>query len=94
MAAGRRGRLGVAGDPGGDERRLLPPRLFMLFLIGCVVFAYPALWPMSPGVRLVGIPVLFVYLFVAWAAFIAALGLLIESATRSDSPPAPPGEEP
>jgi hypothetical protein len=61
-----------------DRSRLLGPRLVVLFLAGCVLFGYPILGLFSRPERVAGIPLLFVYVFVAWAAFIAALAWLVD----------------
>ncbi len=64
-------------------QRLLAPRLILLFLAGCLLFATPALWPTGHAAmtRIGGVPVLYVALFAAWAVFIGVLGWLVESAT-------------
>ncbi len=80
-----RPRRADAGMPGGHSR-LLTPRLAVLFLAGCMLFGTPVLWPVAPGARILGLPLLFVYLFVAWGAFIAALAWLLESGTRGAPP--------
>jgi hypothetical protein len=69
--------------------RLLAPRLVVLFGIGCLIFATPALWPARAQARVGGVPLLYVVLFGAWAAFIAGVGWLVESAARR--PPQEPG---
>jgi Zn-dependent protease len=68
-------------------QRLLAPRLVLLFLAGCLLFATPALWPTghSAMTRIGGVPVLYVALFAAWALYIGVLGWLAESSVR---PPA------
>ena len=74
------------------RHRLLAPRLVLLFLAGCLLFGSPALWPTGSlaATRIGGVPLLYVALFAAWAAFIGALGWLAESATRPPAPDAPP----
>ena len=58
--------------------RLLGPRLVVLFLAGCLAFGHPFVGLFSRPERIAGIPALFVYLFAAWAIFIAVLALLID----------------
>jgi len=72
-----------AAEPAAaDERRLLAPRLAALFAAGCLLFNHPILGLFSRPVRVFGLPLLFVYLFAAWALFIAALAWLVESGGR------------
>src|SRR5258706_13358869 len=84
------GKRPVARSPGrrlpDSRHRLLAPRLVLLFLVGCLLFATPALWPVgaTARARVGGVPVLYVALFAAWLLFIAVLGWLVESATRRD----------
>ena len=61
-----------------EPDRLLGPRLLALFLGGCLLFGYPILGLVSRSASLAGIPVLYVYLFVVWALFIALLAWLVE----------------
>jgi hypothetical protein len=60
------------------SHRLLGPRLLVLFLAGCLAFGHPFVGLFSGPERIAGIPALFVYLFAAWALFIAVLALLID----------------
>jgi hypothetical protein len=53
-------------------------RLAALCLLGFVLFGYPLLAVFNVPVMLFGIPVLYVYFFVAWGALIALLALVIE----------------
>jgi hypothetical protein len=52
-------------------------RLVSLFALGLVLFNPPALW-LFVGATLFGWPLLFVYLFFAWAALIAMIALTVE----------------
>ena len=61
-----------------EPDRLLSPRLLALFLGGCLLFGYPILGLVSRSASLAGIPVLYVYLFVVWALFIALIAWLVE----------------
>ena len=71
-------------------------RLVALFLLGCVLFNYPLMAIFSVDGRFLGIPVLFAYLFGAWAALIALIVLVSERgaegprAARDSKPAAPP----
>jgi hypothetical protein len=53
-------------------------RLVALFLLGSLLFNYPLLSLFASDSRLWGIPLVYVYLFVAWAALIGAMALIIE----------------
>lgn len=80
-----------------DENRC-GERLVALFLLGMVLFN-----PLVVGVfdvgsesSLLGIPTLFLFLFVAWAVLIGLIAVVAESAPRNSiqpSPPARPGAE-
>ena len=63
-------------------QRLLPARLVLLALAGFLLFGYPFLAVFSRAERVAGIPVLYVYLFAAWAAFIAAIAWLVDAGGR------------
>jgi hypothetical protein len=64
------------------SQRLLPPRLILLTLAGCLLFGYPFLAVFSQALRVAGIPLLYVYLFVAWALFIVVLARLVDPGGR------------
>lgn len=53
-------------------------RIVSLFLLGCLLFNYPMLALFNVGATAAGIPVLYVYLFVAWAVTIALAAVVIE----------------
>ncbi len=52
-------------------------RLVGLFALGLVLFNPPVLW-LFAGATLFGWPLLFVYLFCAWAALTAMVALTVE----------------
>ena len=54
------------------------PRLATLFLLGCLLFNYPLMYVFSIDGRLFGVPILFAYLFAAWAGLIALVALVAE----------------
>ena len=61
------------------HRRILTgERLVAVFLCGCVLFNYPLLSLFDRGVAFFGIPVLFAYVFAAWAGLIAVMAWVIE----------------
>ncbi len=53
-------------------------RLVAVFLLGCVLLNYPILYLFNRPVGVFGIPLLYVYVFGAWAVLIALLIWLIE----------------
>jgi len=53
-------------------------RLTALFLLGCLLFNDPVLSLFSNGTDIFGIPLLYAYIFTAWAALIALIALVIE----------------
>ncbi len=53
-------------------------RLLALFLLGCLLFNYPMLALFNVRASLLGIPLLYAYLFAAWALLIALLALVME----------------
>ena len=52
-------------------------RLFCLFLAALLLFNYPLLAVFSGPGSVLGIPVLYAYLFAAWLAVIALAALLV-----------------
>lgn len=63
-------------------------RLVALFALGVLLFTYPLLALFNGGGSVFGLPVLYAYLFSAWAVLI----LLLSLATRSRSGAARPRE--
>lgn len=61
----------------GHERR--GQRLIALFVLGCVLFNYPVLSLFNVVAMAFGVPVLYAYLFAAWALLIALMALAAES---------------
>jgi hypothetical protein len=53
-------------------------RLTALALLGLLLFNYPLLAVFNVPGTLLGIPVLYAYFFLAWAALIALMALVIE----------------
>ena len=54
-------------------------RFVALCLLGVLLFNYPILALFNVPGTVLGVPVLYVYMFVAWAALIAAMAWLAES---------------
>ncbi|MBA2352235.1 MAG: hypothetical protein ACR2FI_02310 [Burkholderiales bacterium] len=55
-------------------------RLVVLFFFGVLLFNYPLLYIFNQSSDVIGIPLLYTYIFVAWALLIAAFAYVIESA--------------
>ena len=55
------------------------PRLAALFLLGCLLFNYPLLALFNVRASVLGVPLLYAYLFFAWAMLIALVALAIEA---------------
>ncbi len=53
-------------------------RLGALFIIGCLLFNYPLLFLFNSVTELLGIPLLYAYIFGAWATLIGVMALVIE----------------
>jgi predicted permease len=53
-------------------------RLVALFVLGCLLFNYPLLALFNRDATLGGVPVLYLYVFAAWALLIALLALVVE----------------
>jgi len=54
-------------------------RFVALCMLGMLLFNYPILALFNVSGVLLGVPVLYVYMFVAWAALIALLAWIAES---------------
>ena len=53
-------------------------RLVALFVLGCVLFNFPLLALFNLPGTVFGVPILYAYVFVAWAALIALMAWVIE----------------
>jgi hypothetical protein len=53
-------------------------RLVALFALGCVLFSVTLLGLFSAGETVFGVPLLYAYLFGAWAVLIALMALVVE----------------
>ena len=54
-------------------------RLIALFVLGCLLFNYPVLSLFNVPAVAFGVPVLYAYIFIAWAALIAMMAYVAES---------------
>ena len=53
-------------------------RLIALFIFGCVLFNFPILALFNVRGTLLGVPVLYAYIFIAWALLIALMAWAAE----------------
>ena len=53
-------------------------RLVGLFLLGCLLFNYPLLAVANVRATLLGVPVLYAYLFAAWGLLIVLVAFIME----------------
>ena len=53
-------------------------KLACLFMLGCLLFNYPLLALFNLPASVFGVPLLYAYLFVAWAALIALVAIVME----------------
>ena len=59
-------------------------RLAAVFLLGVVLFNYPVLALFDRAASFLGMPLVFVYLFLAWAVLIGLLAWVVERSERSE----------
>ncbi len=72
---------------------IMSERLISLFLLGVLLFSPPFLLIFDLPETALGIPVLYLFLFVAWFSLIILTALTIESAGRSRAEPEPDGAD-
>jgi hypothetical protein len=53
-------------------------RLAALFLLGCLLLNYPLVSLFAGTAQIFGVPLLYVYVFVAWALVIGLIALVVE----------------
>ena len=61
-----------------NRSRLTGQRLAAVFLLGCALLDYPLLSLFDRPGEVFGVPLLYAYLFVAWAVLIALMAAVIE----------------
>lgn len=54
-------------------------RLIALFILGCVLFNYPVLSLFNVATEVFGVPVLYMYIFTAWALLVGLMALVVET---------------
>jgi hypothetical protein len=53
-------------------------RLVGLFLLGCLLFSYPLLAVFNVRATVLGVPLLYAYLFAAWTLLIVLVAAIME----------------
>ncbi|MGA8050608.1 MAG: hypothetical protein WCA09_10600 [Burkholderiales bacterium] len=61
-----------------DQLERRAQRLVALCMLGLVLFNYPVLAIFNVPGSVLGIPILYAYIFAAWAALIALMALVVE----------------
>ena len=61
-----------------QERERKGQRLIALFILGCVLFNYPVLSLFNVASEVFGVPVLYAYIFVAWALLVTLMALTVQ----------------
>jgi hypothetical protein len=59
--------------------------LVALFLLGALLLAPPLLIIFNKATRILGIPTLYLYLFVVWTTLIALVAVIVEPRDREDN---------
>ena len=54
-------------------------RLIALFIFGCLLFNYPVLSLFNVPADVFGVPVLYAYIFAAWATLVVLMALVVEA---------------
>ena len=60
------------------HRAIQAQRLVALFVLGCLLFSFPLLSLFNVAGTVLGIPILYAYLFGVWIGFIALMMLIVE----------------
>ena len=62
-----------------DNRDSKGQRLIALFILGCLLFNYPILSLFNVAAEFVGVPVLYAYIFAAWALLVTLMAFVVET---------------
>jgi hypothetical protein len=68
------------------HRTLVAQRLIALFVLGWLLFNYPLLALFNDARTWLGLPLLYGYLFAAWALFIALIAVIVEQGASRKTP--------
>lgn len=61
-----------------NHSRLTAQRLVALFLLGCLLFNFPLLALFNQGGEVLGIPLLYAYIFGVWLTLIGLMAFVAE----------------
>jgi predicted permease len=61
-----------------NRSRLVAQRLVALFLLGCLLFNFPLLALFNKSGEVLGIPLLYAYIFFVWLALIVLMAVATE----------------
>jgi hypothetical protein len=75
-----------------DKPRSKSQLLMGLFLLGCVLFNYPILTLFNRRIAIFGIPLLYLYLFMAWTVIIVAIMLITKARAKKTRPKRSPAD--
>jgi hypothetical protein len=67
-----------------DNFEIKGQRLIALSMLGCLLFNYPVLALFNSPGRVLGIPVLYAFIFAAWVLLIALMALVVEAKGPAD----------
>jgi hypothetical protein len=62
-----------------DKLETKGQRLVALFMLGCLVFNYPILALFNGSGTVLGIPLLYFFIFAAWGLLIALMAVVVEA---------------
>ena len=62
-----------------QEQERKGQRLIALFIFGCVLFNYPVLSLFNVARDVFGVPLLYAYIFAAWALLVALMAYAVEA---------------
>lgn len=62
-----------------DKHEIKGQRLAALCMLGCLLFNYPVLALFNRFATVLGIPILYAYLFLVWGALILLMALVVEA---------------
>jgi hypothetical protein len=68
----------VVGRANMKRSGMTGQRLAAIFLMGCILFNYPILFLFTRSGDIAGIPLLYAYVFGAWALLIGLMALVVE----------------
>ena len=61
-----------------NPKSIIRQRLAAIFLLGCVLLNYPVISLFNRPAEILDVPLLYIYIFAAWAVLIALMAYVIE----------------